>query len=84
MPQDPRFGSKNADTNGMREKLSTHTFKKERPMKTGQDVKIDGLYVCECCNIEMELAKDASFPRCSRCLSLSIWELAEEVHQAAA
>jgi hypothetical protein len=53
-------------------------------MKTGQDVEIDGLYVCECCNIEVELYKDASFPRCSRCHALSVWELVYDLEEKAA
>jgi len=57
---------------------------KENVMKTGQDVQIPGLYVSECCNAEVELQKDASFPRCSRCSSLTIWEPGEELEQKAA
>ena len=53
-------------------------------MKTGQDVQIAGLYVSECCNEEVVLAKDASFPRCVRCSSLSIWEPAEDSEEKAA
>ena len=53
-------------------------------MKTGQDVKEPGLYVSECCNDEQELAKDASFPRCSRCSSLTVWEMGERLDEKAA
>ena len=53
-------------------------------MKTGQDVKIPGLYVSECCNAEVELVKDASFPRCNRCSALTIWELGEQLEEKAA
>jgi hypothetical protein len=53
-------------------------------MKTGQDVEMDGVYVNECCNIEVELSKDASFPRCSHCHSLSQWELVYDFEQKAA
>ena len=43
-------------------------------MKTGQDVKETGLYASECCGDELELERDASFPRCTKCLGLSTWE----------
>ncbi len=52
-------------------------------MKTGQDVLEPGLYVSECCNIEVELTKGASFPRCSRCSKLTTWEPGEDMEQAA-
>jgi hypothetical protein len=58
----------------------------EKKMKTGQDVQESGLYVSECCNEEVTLYKDASFPRCRRCSGLSNWELVdtpEEEEQAA-
>jgi hypothetical protein len=53
-------------------------------MKTGQDVVDSGLYVSECCGVEVELHRDASFPRCRRCSSLSVWELVEEIEEKAA
>ncbi len=56
---------------------------KEKHMKTGQDVKEPGLYISECCNAEVELDKDASFPRCSRCSALTNWEIGEELEKAA-
>jgi hypothetical protein len=43
-------------------------------MKTGQDVIEAGLYASECCGEEQMLEKDASFPRCSKCKGLSVWE----------
>jgi hypothetical protein len=43
-------------------------------MKTGQDVLETGLYASECCGEEELLEKDASFPRCTKCMSLSNWE----------
>ena len=52
-------------------------------MKTGQGVQIAGLYVSECCNDEVELAKDASFPRCNRCSSLTVWEPGEQLEETA-
>jgi hypothetical protein len=52
-------------------------------MKTGQDVLEPGLYVSECCNAEVELDEGASFPRCSRCSSLTIWEEGENFEKAA-
>jgi hypothetical protein len=48
-------------------------------MKTGQDVVETGLYVSECCNEEVELFKDNSFPRCVRCSRLTAWELVDPV-----
>ena len=57
---------------------------KERQMKSGQDVVVPGLYVSECCNVEVELAKDASFPRCTRCSNLTVWDLGEESEEKAA
>jgi hypothetical protein len=46
-------------------------------MKTGQDVIEAGLYVTECCGEEVELQKDATFPRCLRCMNLTTWEMVE-------
>jgi hypothetical protein len=46
-------------------------------MKTGQDVIEAGLYASECCGEEELLEKDASFPRCSKCKGLSVWELVD-------
>jgi len=57
---------------------------REKPMKSGQDVVVPGLYVSECCNVEVRLAKDASFPRCTRCSSLTKWDLGEEIEEQAA
>jgi len=42
-------------------------------MKTGQDVIRKGLYHSECCLLERELQKAQSFPRCPKCLNLTIW-----------
>jgi hypothetical protein len=53
-------------------------------MKTGQDVKQAGLYVTECCGEEVELRKDATFPRCLHCMQLTIWEMVEIPDQKAA
>ena len=53
-------------------------------MKSGQDVVVPGLYVSECCNVEVRLAKDASFPRCTRCSNLTVWDLGEELEEKAA
>ena len=54
----------------------TTTFLGER-MKTGQDVVVTGLYASDCCGEEVLLEKDASFPRCVKCESLSTWELVD-------
>jgi hypothetical protein len=53
-------------------------------MKTGQDVIESGVYVSECCGVEVELYRDASFPRCRRCSRLSVWEMVEESEEKAA
>jgi hypothetical protein len=53
-------------------------------MKTGQDVKETGLYASECCGEELMLEKDAAFPRCVKCESLSIWEMVDLPAQKAA
>jgi len=42
-------------------------------MKTGQDVVRKGVYHSECCLLERELQKTQSFPRCPKCLNLTIW-----------
>jgi len=53
-------------------------------MKTGQDVNQTGVYVTECCGEEVELRKDATFPRCGKCMRLTSWELVElHEHRAA-
>ena len=53
-------------------------------MKTGQDVIETGLYASECCGEEEMLEKDASFPRCAKCNSLSKWELVDLSEEQAA
>ena len=53
-------------------------------MKTGQDVHEAGLYVTECCGEEVELLKDATFPRCLHCMNLTRWEMVEVPEQKAA
>jgi len=42
-------------------------------MKTGQDVNRKGTYGSECCLLEKELEKNASFPRCPKCMKLTQW-----------
>ena len=53
-------------------------------MKTGEDVKQSGVYVTTCCGEEKELRKDATFPRCLRCMKLTSWELVESPERKAA
>ena len=53
-------------------------------MKTGQDVVVPGLYVSECCNVEVRLSKDASFPRCTQCSHLTTWDIGEDIEELAA
>jgi hypothetical protein len=74
------FGFRLANKNAMERKQG----KEEKTMKTGQDVQEPGLYISECCNSEVELTKDASFPRCSRCNALTVWELGEHPGEKAA
>jgi hypothetical protein len=42
-------------------------------MKTGSDVLQNGLYASECCLKEAGLIKNQSFPRCPKCLGLTVW-----------
>jgi hypothetical protein len=49
----------------------------EEVMKTGQNVIETGLYASDCCCEEVMLEKDATFPRCMKCKSLSTWELVD-------
>jgi len=42
-------------------------------MKTGTDVVRSGLYASECCLAEAGLVKAQSFPRCPKCLGLTVW-----------
>jgi hypothetical protein len=42
-------------------------------MKTGTDVTRDGHYASDCCLAETGLRKDALFPRCPKCMELTIW-----------
>ncbi len=42
-------------------------------MKTGTDVTHSGFYASACCLVETGLQKDAMFPRCPKCLELTIW-----------
>ena len=42
-------------------------------MKTGKNVKQNGLYASDCCVAEAALQKDQSFPRCPKCMNLTLW-----------
>jgi hypothetical protein len=42
-------------------------------MKTGKDVRHDGYYFSDCCLAERVLIKRQMFPRCPKCLNLTIW-----------
>ncbi|HEY2382364.1 MAG TPA: hypothetical protein VGK48_14395 [Terriglobia bacterium] len=42
-------------------------------MKTGKDVVRSGVYATECCLAETGLEKRQSFPRCPKCMSLTVW-----------
>jgi hypothetical protein len=42
-------------------------------MKTGSDVVRSGVYATECCLAETGLQKRQTFPRCPKCLGLTIW-----------
>jgi hypothetical protein len=57
-------------------------------MKTGTDVVTGGVYASDCCFAETGLTKDAMFPRCPKCLRLTLWNFispspAPEVEEAA-
>ena len=49
-------------------------------MKTGSDVMQNGLYASECCLKEAGLVKDQSFPRCPKCLGLTVWMTVQVPH----
>ena len=42
-------------------------------MKTGKDVVHSGVYATECCLAETGLQKQQSFPRCPKCMNLTVW-----------
>ena len=42
-------------------------------MKTGKDVVQSGVYATECCLAETGLQKRQSFPRCPKCMNLTVW-----------
>jgi hypothetical protein len=42
-------------------------------MKTGTDVTRNGIYASDCCLAETSLKKEAMFPRCPKCLNLTVW-----------
>jgi hypothetical protein len=42
-------------------------------MKTGSNVVRSGTYASECCLVETGLEKRQSFPRCPKCLRLTLW-----------
>ena len=46
-------------------------------MKTGKDVTQKGAYVSRCCLVDVELARQQMFPRCPKCMKLTIWESTE-------
>jgi hypothetical protein len=53
-------------------------------MKTGIDVQKNGLYSCDCCDYETYLRSKQMFPRCPKCLSLTVWYLVEVEKEEAA
>jgi hypothetical protein len=42
-------------------------------MKTGSDVVRSGIYATECCLAERCFEKRQTFPRCPKCLGLTVW-----------
>jgi hypothetical protein len=44
------------------------------PNKTTETVREHGLYVTECCNVEVTLKKGRTFTRCPECERLTLWE----------
>jgi len=46
-------------------------------MKTGKDVNKFGLYISDCCALEVPFNSGDVFSRCPRCSSLCDWEMAD-------
>jgi len=44
-------------------------------MKTSEEASRSGLYMSECCGVELIFADGDTFWRCPRCQSLCDWEL---------
>ena len=47
-------------------------------MKTGRDADLSGSYISECCLTEVTILQGQMFPRCPRCLALTIWEFVDQ------
>ncbi len=45
--------------------------------KTCEDVELLGLYVSDCCGVELIFDTGDTFTRCPRCQGLCDWELVE-------
>ena len=43
-------------------------------MKTGKDVTKGGAYASKCCLFEMKLVEQQMFPRCPKCMKLTVWD----------
>jgi len=53
--------------------MNVQRIREKEIMKTGRDVTRNGLYASDCCLVERDLNKDAMFPRCPKCLELTVW-----------
>jgi hypothetical protein len=47
-------------------------------MKTGRDADCSGLYVSECCQMELQIVKGQMLPRCPQCICLTVWEIQKQ------
>jgi hypothetical protein len=43
-------------------------------MKTGKDVTRLGSYASKCCLVERKLTPKQMFPRCPKCMNLTVWD----------
>jgi len=46
-------------------------------MKTGDEVTRNGVYSNHCCSCEIPLQKRQVFPRCPKCMKLTLWDFVE-------
>jgi len=50
-------------------------------MKTGSAVSLLGLYVSTCCEEELILDSNETFPKCVQCHNAAHWALLEEISE---
>jgi tRNA(Ile2) C34 agmatinyltransferase TiaS len=44
-------------------------------MKTSQDAPVSGVYVSECCDVQLMFSKGSTLWRCPKCERLCNWDL---------